>query len=69
MSVGPVQCDRENLKARVLGALHSGEGTEGFCIRCGSETDGVEPDAEKYECDNCGAMQVYGAEQLLLMLF
>tara|TARA_R110000744_G_scaffold56359_12_gene118932 strand:+ start:1117 stop:1329 length:213 start_codon:yes stop_codon:yes gene_type:complete len=39
----------------------------GFCIECGADHDGCEPDAEKYECYDCGAMAVYGAEQLLLM--
>ena len=40
----------------------------GFCINCGSEVDGVEPDAESYECEDCGSHNVYGAEQLLIML-
>lgn len=39
----------------------------GFCIECGMEHDGVEPDARRYPCESCGAMAVYGAEQLLLM--
>jgi len=43
-------------------------GYPGFCIACGEETDGVEPDAREYKCDVCGAMQVYGAEELLFMV-
>lgn len=39
----------------------------GFCIACGSETSGVEPDAQRYECDNCGKNMVYGIEELLIM--
>ena len=39
----------------------------GFCIDCGAEHDCCEPDAERYHCNTCGANQVYGAEQLLLM--
>ncbi len=39
----------------------------GFCIHCGAEAEGVEPDAEAYECESCGEAGVYGAEQLLLM--
>ena len=39
----------------------------GFCIECGFEQDGCEPDAEKYECELCGERAVYGAELLLLM--
>ena len=36
----------------------------GFCITCGAEAEGVEPDAEKYICEACGALVVYGAEQI-----
>ena len=39
----------------------------GFCLACGAEPDGVEPDARKYECPSCGAAKVYGAEELALM--
>lgn len=40
----------------------------GFCIACGAEASGVEPDAVGYECEACGAPKVYGAEELLIML-
>ena len=39
----------------------------GFCIACGAERDGVEPDAEKYHCDECRTSSVYGADQLILL--
>jgi hypothetical protein len=39
----------------------------GFCMACGEEQGGCEPDAEKYECKACGAKQVYGAEQILIV--
>ena len=39
----------------------------GICAECRDVTYGVEPDAERYECDACGAMAVYGAEQYLLL--
>jgi anaerobic ribonucleoside-triphosphate reductase len=39
----------------------------GYCIRCGYECDGIEPDASGYACEDCGANGVYGAEQLLFM--
>ena len=39
----------------------------GFCLACGLETDGCEPDATKYRCDSCGAFEVYGAEELLII--
>lgn len=38
----------------------------GFCIACGDETEGVEPDARRYECEACGERAVYGCEELLL---
>jgi hypothetical protein len=38
----------------------------GFCIACGEEADGCEPDARQYECECCGERAVYGAEELLL---
>lgn len=43
------------------------DGVTGFCINCGEEKHGVEPDAENYHCDCCNENQVYGAEQILIM--
>jgi len=40
----------------------------GFCVACGEDADGCEPDARKYECECCGKKAVYGAEELLLYL-
>lgn len=40
----------------------------GFCICCGTEIEGVEPDARKSECEYCGFRGVYGAEELLIHL-
>jgi hypothetical protein len=40
----------------------------GFCLACGEEAEGCEPDARRYACDICGERQIYGAEELLLML-
>jgi hypothetical protein len=53
--------------AQVMDAVESGEDM-GFCLACGAEAYGVEPDARKYECEDCGANKVYGAEELLLMV-
>ena len=39
----------------------------GWCLACGTEASGVEPDAEKYTCESCNRPKVYGLEQLLLM--
>jgi hypothetical protein len=38
----------------------------GFCLVCGDEASGCEPDAENYKCESCGAKQVFGCEALLL---
>ena len=43
------------------------DGTVGFCLACGSESYGIEPDARKYHCDECDASEVYGAEEILMM--
>ena len=51
----------------IIEAVESGE-MYGFCIACGALADGVEPDARRYTCDECGAQKVYGAEELLMMM-
>lgn len=38
----------------------------GFCMACGEEAHGVEPDAAGYPCECCGEPRVYGAEELLI---
>jgi hypothetical protein len=40
----------------------------GFCLICGREHHGIEPDAQNYTCESCGAEQVFGAEELLLVV-
>ena len=50
---------------QVMDAVVSGE-CMGFCVACGYEQNGVEPDARKYECEDCGERKVYGAEELLM---
>jgi hypothetical protein len=52
---------------KIMAAAESGESV-GFCVACGAEASGVEPDARRYECECCGKPKVYGAEELLLML-
>jgi len=51
----------------VMEAIESGDYV-GFCLACGAEAYNVEPDARRYECEDCGAHKVYGAEELLLMI-
>ena len=56
---------------RVMDAVNNqinGLDTPGFCIACGNEQEGCEPDARNYECEECGALQVFGAEELLVTM-
>ena len=54
--------------AHAVERSHTSLDNPGFCIHCGAEAEGVEPDARRYECESCGANGVYGAEDLLFML-
>lgn len=40
----------------------------GFCVACGNEQEGCEPDARKYQCEGCGEYKVYGSDELLMMI-
>ena len=40
----------------------------GWCAECGHEHYNVEPDADGYTCEACGALAVRGAEEWLLTL-
>ena len=52
---------------KILEALEA-DAYLGFCLACGAAHEGVEPDARRYECDECGMRRVYGAEEVLLMM-
>jgi len=41
----------------------------GFCLACGAEAHGVEPDARRYVCESCGMRAVYGAEEVMSLHF
>jgi len=43
------------------------EGYMGLCLACEHRQGCVEPDAEHYRCENCHELEVFGAEQLLLL--
>jgi hypothetical protein len=43
------------------------ENSLGYCIQCGAERECCEPDARRYECEECGEHAVYGSEELLVM--
>lgn len=64
--------DKTITRARVEDAVReqqSGCGHPGFCLACGADADGCEPDAEGYECEVCGAAAVCGAELIYLSHF
>ena len=57
--------DKDELLDTVI-ALCEEDNGGGICTACHETAYGVEPDAEGYECDSCGAMAVCGAEQWIL---
>ena len=57
--VGPVDLDA------AMAAVED-DSMMGFCMACGEEVGGVEPDARGYECPSCQERRVFGAEQILL---
>ena len=63
----------KRLKVRVMISLTESEYIEacnnyqGICLACEALQDGVEPDAEGYECESCGEHKVTGIEEALLM--
>ena len=63
------KCGKAQIKPglRELRAAISADDNTGFCLACGNEAPGIEPDARRATCEDCGAAKVYGAEQLLLM--
>lgn len=40
----------------------------GFCMNCGEEADSCESDAREHLCESCDEPQVYGAEEILMMI-
>lgn len=45
-----------------------GTDNPGFCLDCGMEHDGCEPDARGYPCESCGENKVMGAQEIMLHL-
>lgn len=53
---------------RILAAVrrqHSTLDNPGFCLACGNDADGCEPDMRMGTCECCGERAVYGAEELM----
>jgi hypothetical protein len=57
----------ESLTLEVLEAACNSVESVGFCIACGAEHWSIEPDACRYECEECEKHTVYGAEELLYL--
>jgi hypothetical protein len=56
---------------RVIAAVKNAAGSldnPGFCLACGEDAEGCEPDARGYECEYCGEHKVYGAEETLFFM-
>lgn len=45
-----------------------GTDNPGFCLACGNEREGCEPDARNYECESCGEKKVFGAAEIVMMI-
>ena len=56
----------ENVVLKRIEEILAEDTSDGFCVECGEEAAGIEPDAADEECAYCGKRAVYGAEQLLL---
>lgn len=39
----------------------------GWCLACGKEVEGFEPDARNCECELCGERRVFGSDELAMM--
>jgi hypothetical protein len=50
-----------------LGNLMLDHADTGWCVACGQEVDGVEPDARKYPCQSCNQDAVFGLQELVIM--
>lgn len=71
MRVDGVRVNPKVTEEAILNAVERGMESlddPGFCILCGCEACGVEPDGRKIKCESCGANCVYGAEELLLRI-
>jgi hypothetical protein len=56
---------------RIIEACHRRMTTldnPGFCLVCGIDVEGVEPDARNGTCDACGAPHVFGSDELAIII-
>ena len=52
--------------AKWIQAALARDDNDGFCLACKHDQGGCEPDMRRGECEACGELKVYGAEELLL---
>ena len=52
---------------RKMELIMIGDSYPGWCLACGKEVKGVEPDARKYTCAKCDKPKVYGMAELMMM--
>lgn len=65
---GKLDVERRQLDIdQVMDAVDADDGT-GFCLACGAQASGCEPDARGYPCQACGERRVFGAMEVLLMV-
>jgi hypothetical protein len=64
--VKPAFKQPEKVSMDQIVAAVQADDNRGFCLACGAEAFGVEPDARRYTCESCGEPEVYGAEELLI---
>jgi len=60
---------RIELSQKEIESAMFGLGSPGVCIACGmfDEYAGCEPDAENYECHECGENQLFGLEAAIII--
>ena len=59
--------NKEELLDLAMSAVESDDSL-GYCLKCGTEHCCIEPDARNYECEGCGKLAVFGAEEIVLIL-
>ena len=57
---GPPEACQRVVKPAPCNVQQADDWSEGFCLACRAPRDGCEPDAEAYECEECGEAAVYG---------
>ena len=67
LSQAAIDTFNDLMKEGILGGVDLD--TAGICLGCGAEHDGCEPDASRYECEECGEHLVEGFGNVALLMF